>query len=154
MTATNHALTGAVLGLAIGNPWVAVPAAFLSHFVLDAIPHFGFKGVKTDTELLPQRWFKLLLIAEALMCFTIVCVLFSLQPVHWFVACVTAFVATSPDLYSAPRFLYANGWLKTPPTINMFRRFHGTIQTERVWGAWIEAAWLLGSVFVLSRLLV
>ena len=33
MRATNHALTGAIIGLTVQNPWVALPAAFLSHFV-------------------------------------------------------------------------------------------------------------------------
>jgi hypothetical protein len=38
MTATNQVLTGAVLGMVLANPWVALPAAFLSHFVLDSVP--------------------------------------------------------------------------------------------------------------------
>lgn len=42
MTATNHALSGALIAAFLPPP-IAIPAAFLSHFVLDAIPHFGFK---------------------------------------------------------------------------------------------------------------
>ncbi len=141
MTATNHALTGAVIGLTVANPWLAIPAALLSHFVLDTIPHFGFKGAKTDEELLTQTWFRYLLAVEAALCFVVVVALALLQPAHWFQACVTAFVAAYPDLYSAPRFLYQNGWVKKPPAWNWFRRFHHSIQTERVWGVWVEVVW-------------
>ncbi|PID30619.1 hypothetical protein CSA80_00835 [Candidatus Saccharibacteria bacterium] len=153
MTATNHALTGAALGLTIANPWLAVPAAFLSHFVLDAIPHFGFKGAKTDAEVLPKRWFKRLLMAEACMCFLIVAVLAAVQPEGWFVAAGCAFVATSPDLYSLPRFLYENGWASAAPRQNWFRRFHRAIQTERVWGASVELVWACCMLWVLANLL-
>ncbi len=41
MTATNHVIAGALIGTAIHNPWLAVPLALLSHFVLDILPHFG-----------------------------------------------------------------------------------------------------------------
>jgi len=40
MTGFNHALTGAAIGLAVQHPLLVVPLAFLSHFVLDALPHF------------------------------------------------------------------------------------------------------------------
>jgi hypothetical protein len=40
MTATNHALTGAAIATVIKQPSLALPLAFLSHFVCDALPHF------------------------------------------------------------------------------------------------------------------
>lgn len=42
MTGFNHATTGALIAAATGNVFLAVPIAFLSHFALDAIPHFGW----------------------------------------------------------------------------------------------------------------
>lgn len=39
MLATVHLLTGAAIGLYIGNPLWAFAAGFASHFLLDAIPH-------------------------------------------------------------------------------------------------------------------
>lgn len=153
MTATNHALTGAIIGLTVGNPLAAIPAAFVSHFVLDSIPHFGFKGVKTDEELLGQRWFKALLITEATLCFMLVLVLAITQTKYWLVAAVSAFVATSPDLYSIPRFLKVNGLSNKPVDMNWFRRFHDGIQTEKVWGAVIEAVWLVGALYILINYL-
>src|SRR6185369_6641141 len=43
MIALNHALTGAAIGLAVQKPYLVIPLAFASHFVLDAVPHFGHK---------------------------------------------------------------------------------------------------------------
>lgn len=40
MTATAHALIGASLAVKITNPFVGIPLAILSHFLLDLIPHW------------------------------------------------------------------------------------------------------------------
>jgi len=42
MTATAHALVGAVIATKFVNPFVGYPAAFASHFLMDAIPHWDF----------------------------------------------------------------------------------------------------------------
>ncbi|KKR05412.1 MAG: hypothetical protein UT33_C0011G0123 [Candidatus Peregrinibacteria bacterium GW2011_GWC2_39_14] len=43
MLGTVHMLTGAVIGKVVEKPELIIPIAFLSHFVLDAIPHYDFK---------------------------------------------------------------------------------------------------------------
>ena len=40
MTATAHALVGAVIAAKVGNPALAIPIALASHVVMDAIPHW------------------------------------------------------------------------------------------------------------------
>lgn len=44
MSISSHAVVGAVIVAAIDRPELSLPLAFLSHFVLDAIPHFGYPG--------------------------------------------------------------------------------------------------------------
>jgi hypothetical protein len=39
MLATPHMLAGAAIGKVLRRPYLALPAAFASHFVLDAVPH-------------------------------------------------------------------------------------------------------------------
>jgi len=39
---TNHFMTGAVVAVAIQRPLYAIPAAFVSHFIIDALPHYGY----------------------------------------------------------------------------------------------------------------
>lgn len=40
MTATGHAIIGTVIAAKIGNPALAIPIAFASHFAADAFPHW------------------------------------------------------------------------------------------------------------------
>lgn len=42
MIAASHLVAGAAVGVACRRVWVAVPVAFVSHFVLDQIPHSCF----------------------------------------------------------------------------------------------------------------
>src|SRR5689334_22534603 len=35
-----HVATGAAIGALVGDPFIAVPLAIASHFILDAIPHW------------------------------------------------------------------------------------------------------------------
>jgi hypothetical protein len=41
MLGTVHLLAGAAVGRTVKRPWLALPVAFASHFLLDAIPHLG-----------------------------------------------------------------------------------------------------------------
>jgi hypothetical protein len=40
MTATAHALVSAAIARAVPNPYLAIPLAITSHFIMDAIPHW------------------------------------------------------------------------------------------------------------------
>lgn len=40
MTATSHAVIGTVIAAKVGNPYLAVPIAMMSHIAADAIPHW------------------------------------------------------------------------------------------------------------------
>lgn len=40
MTATGHAVLGAVIAAKVANPYLAIPFAIASHFVADMIPHW------------------------------------------------------------------------------------------------------------------
>lgn len=41
MLETPHVIVGAVIASKIGNPWLSVPLAFASHFLLDKVPHWN-----------------------------------------------------------------------------------------------------------------
>jgi len=45
MTATPHILAGAVIGKVLRRPWLAWPVAFVSHFLLDFIPHLDSHAI-------------------------------------------------------------------------------------------------------------
>lgn len=148
MTATNHALTGAAIGLIIGNPYIALPVALLSHFVCDAIPHFRV-AIEGDA-FMQQPWFKTYLIAEAGLCLAIVALLASLKPLNWELAVVCAFVAASPDLLSINRFNKSINNKKWQPTL--YGKFATKIQWfERPIGAVVEIAWFIAAAVIIFQ---
>jgi len=50
MLGTVHMLSGAAIGKMIGAPELTIPLAFLSHFILDAIPHYDTPGITDYNE--------------------------------------------------------------------------------------------------------
>jgi len=94
MTATNHAITGAIIGLAIGNPYAAVPLSLASHYFMDTLPHFGNKWDIKSSEFVKY------LFVEAFLCFLIVLTLFLTKPHNYILGMVCAFVGAFPDLLS------------------------------------------------------
>ena len=151
MTATNHALTGALIGLWSGKPLVAVPAALFSHFLLDMIPHFGPR--MSVVQWLRTQRFRWMLAADFLGCVTVVILLFVHKPSHWLLACFTAFIATSPDLISYPFFKRAQQD-DDAERFNWYTKFASCIQWfERPPGAIVELAWLIGASVLLWQFL-
>lgn len=157
MTATNHALTGAVIALAIKRPEFAIPLAFLSHFAVDAIPHYNPAGVKGFNKL--KRKFKdrafwwifgvdmiawpVLLISLPLLLIT------NVSPATIFFSMLAA---VSPDFIDGYNFLIGLIWhKKAKPT--WFDRFCIAIQIyEKPPGLAIEALWLALMVYLISKL--
>ena len=150
MTATNHALTGAVIGLAIHQPLLALPLAFLSHFALDALPHFGTKY------LLPgMRRFVYYLAAEAGICAAIVVALAVVQPTGWPLGALCAFVATTPDFMWVGEFMAAQRGAKAPKRKAAIVRLHSFVQWyQKAPGLIVELGWALLMLLTLAKVAV
>jgi hypothetical protein len=149
MTATNHALTGAVIGAAIGLPWVALPAAFLSHYVLDALPHFG-----ASENYITTARFKQMLAVDALLCVIFVAVLAFTSQEHWPLLAACAFLGTSPDLFWINKYRYALQGRIQQWKPNLHSRFAARIQWfEKPIGSVIELAWSVGMITLLLTIL-
>jgi hypothetical protein len=149
VTATNHALTGAIIGLVVASP-AALPLAFLSHYLLDALPHFGWPEDRIKVH--KSKVFQNYLIAEAFLCFLIVLVLFITQPANWGLAAVCAFLAAAPDLFSMGRYFKERAGKLWKP--NVYQEFASRIQWfERPIGGIVEIAWFGGAAFILANLL-
>ena len=145
MTATNHVLTGALIAAAVHNPLIALPAAFTSHFVLDALPHFGAKWIKLDSV-----YFKTYLLGDMTTALLCLLLLLSLQPTHVWVILAGGVLGASPDLMWFHNFLAVN--LHKPVVVpGVIRRFHARIQWyERPLGAIVEVGWCLTMLTLLK----
>jgi hypothetical protein len=142
-------MTGAIIGLSISEPIIAVPLAVGSHFVLDAIPHFGEKKVSFTSPV-----FNNLLKADVILCAALVSIIMVVRPRNWILAIVCATLAAGVDFMHIPRYLKSikTGTVAKPTTL--VGRFHSRIQWfERPPGAVVEIVWATAAIVVLSVLL-
>lgn len=134
MFLTNHALTGLALGLNITNPAVLAPAALASHFALDALPHYGDKGLVLNG---PTGKFKAIILADGALAIATCVAAVWLWPERAFHLGLGIFFATLPDLLYIPRQLF-NGWVPS----KLYARFHKRIQwAEMPPGIIVELGW-------------
>ena len=147
MRAINHVLTGALIGFVVVEPVAAIPLAVASHYVCDVIPHHGYTTNKNKQ--LRTTAFRNSLYIDAALCFGLVLILATSQPVHWLLAGVCAFAAAAPDLLSINHYLKVLARKSWRP--NLYSRFATGIQWfERPVGAVVEVAWLIAAVSLLQ----
>jgi hypothetical protein len=147
-------LAGSIIGLAISNPVLAVVLAFVSHFVMDALPHFGYAGRKGYAEVLQHRLSYI--VAWFTAGSTAVVILFLAWHGQWF-AIFTGTIAALPDSFGIYNWLAhekhgrrAKGLLRI-----LHVEFHRKIQwCERPWGSSLETAATLILGTVLWRMVI
>lgn len=143
MTGYNHVATGVIVAVIIKNPVAVIPVAFVSHFVLDALPHFGrhprFKAWNSN--------FLYLLAVDAALCFAVYFFALYKWPDLRVAITLGAFFAALPD------FMWLIYGKKTLPK-NWFYKFSKWIQWgERPWGMVIEIPYFLFTLYVLIGVL-
>lgn len=149
MIAINHALSGAVIGLTITNPVVALLSALLSHFVVDVIPHFGSENDESFTK---STFFSRLLIIDFMACVLLVVCLMVSWPENWLLASICAFLATSPDLLWINKYRAVRSGRSWQP--NAFLRWAARIQWyQRPSGAVVEIIWFGVLSIILFKLI-
>lgn len=155
MTATNHALTGAVIALAVKQPALAIVLAFLSHYILDSLPHFGLPKSVELQERNKSRLFRSVIKVDGVLFVVLesaLCYLAAKNSIGWvvFFGSLAAFV---PDV----AWLYRAWWERKHHTWRagtVFSRFHTAIQwRERPWGLAVEIVWF-GMALFLGRSLL
>ena len=101
MTSTGHALIGASIASQIPNPFIAIPLAFLSHFLIDKIPHWDAmtnKKNKTQKQIYTET------LIDICLGFTLVIVIFwgIFKVSDPILILISAFAAALPDYLEAP----------------------------------------------------
>ena len=98
MLETPHALVGLVVAATLPNPWISLPLAFLSHFLVDMLPHWNWEP---DTRPLSLLGIVLDLILLEIL--TVYFVAHSPQPM---ILAAGSFFAILPDLLEAPHIFF------------------------------------------------
>ena len=139
MTGSNHVVAGALIGAVVVQPVVAVPVALASHFIMDALPHYGDNNKSTWL----NRHFDYVLAVDATITLSFLITLLAIQPTNWVLMLACAVIAVLPDVVWLPHYL-ADMRGQTKPH-GRFARFSKWIQWgERPWGIYIEAIVLIG----------
>lgn len=114
MTATAHALAGAVIAAKIANPFLAYPAAVGSHFLMDIIPHWD---TGTHREEKTRMRFFLESALDVSVGIFLVFLLFAnhVNPLHLW---LSVFFAQLPDWLTAP-YLFLK--LKVFPSFEIYK---------------------------------
>ncbi|MDQ3123957.1 MAG: hypothetical protein M3Q14_04735 [bacterium] len=148
MIGTNHFLSGAVIGLSVSQPVLALPLAFLSHFVLDMVPHFGFEGWGDNA--LKRKYFVFWTVVKLDIIFLTIALIFLAMNREW-LAIGAGVIAVSPDFSWIYRFIYKQNFGRLPiPPRNKYDSFHKRIQWyEKLPGAIPE-----GLVLVLLSVMI
>lgn len=155
MTASVHAVTGAAVALAVRRPELAIPLAFISHFAVDALPHYEPQeievGLNSGTQKIKLASFKLiltsdLLIFAAMLVFLPIMLVSSAQ---WWVVLTCMAVGALPDL-TWGWHIYREAIGKKVTSPNWLTRFHIWIHWEVRWqGAAVELVWAALMVIVI-----
>ena len=119
MLATNPALTGAIIGAYLPLP-LAIPVAFASHFVLDAIPHYGIRHEQRNQ----SRTYRLIVYCDT---FVALFIAFTAALLHKWHMEITGWIAWSPD-FAWVIYYFAHGRNLHLKPKNWFMRFHMNIQ--------------------------
>ncbi len=141
MLGLNHTTTAVLIAVTVKQPQIAAPLAFISHFVLDVIPHHG-----NDMEFehnSSKFWPKIALDATLSVAVYLAAVMIWPDLTAVITACFVA--ALAPDL------LWPVAWrMKSRKGLLWaFFKFHKGIQHESRGGIWVEYAWALTTGVVL-----
>jgi hypothetical protein len=111
VTFTNHVLTGSAMGIYLPLP-VLLPAGMVSHFILDALPHWD------------MNWpsFNKVLVADIIIGILAFLILFAYLPDFRLPMTVGAFLCSAPDLQQIPKMYGKRPWFYP------LYRFHHWIQ--------------------------
>ena len=137
MTGSNHIVAGALIAAVIPQPLIALPLAFASHFVLDALPHFG----DTEHHTWLHKKFHYILVFDALISTAFILALVVFQPEYWVLLIASGLLAVSPDALWLPYYLDELKGISREHS-KLAKLFKWIQWGERPWGLYIEAAML------------
>jgi len=123
---TNHVLSGALIGALTRRPLTAFAAGVASHFVLDAVPHWGDWG--------SQRRFLRVAVSDGLVSLAVMGALAAASPADRRLAVLAGMTGAALPDAEKPTTLWF-GWSPFPAAVD---RFHTRIQREAWHRAYVE----------------
>lgn len=164
MLFTTHSVVGAAIGAATGNPYTGFFAGFVSHHLMDALPHFDQGSFRTIARRAPylddlasenntiasfgaRDW--IMLFIDWLVSLILFAIIFIYTPLdQWGLIIIGAFGGVFPDVIdSSP--LWSPKLQRENPSLKKYHGFHS-------WFHWTVPAkhWTYGLLFQLLLIAV
>jgi hypothetical protein len=149
MLETPHVAIGAAIATKIPNPFIAIPLAFASHFILEAVPHWN-PHIISETKKYgapTKRSVIIIAIDVALALITGSVIAWQAMPDrgHALTIFFASFASVLPDLIESPYFFLKmrNRFLK------VWLNFHKSLQSSAtpLWGLTTQIATIIAAIF-------
>lgn len=146
MTATGHAIIGAVIAAKFTNPALAIPLAITSHFIADAIPHWDIathRKEKAKANLILEA-FSDVILGFALSFLILVFFFPATNPSYAFLMII---LSQSPDWLTAPYYFFG---IKSFKWAYKLQKFFDR-DLDKPWGIITQVA-ILVTIIVLAKI--
>ena len=169
MLFTTHSIVGAAVGVATGNPALGFAIGFLSHHVLDSIPHFDQGSFYISRQRAPylgkfaeserdgfngRDW--VMLIIDMFLAITAFSLILFLNPQKsWLLILAGALGGLMPDIIgSSP--LWPKKMAEKIKLAGVYRKFHSffhwtVVSRKFYWGLVTQAILIAGSILFLIK---
>lgn len=151
MTSTGHAVIGTIIAAKIGNPALAIPIAFASHIVADAIPHWdvGTNGHNKKKKTIIKEFIEAGLDVTLGFVISYLLIFFLFPQTDLKYAFLLIIVSQSLDWAMAPYYFFN---LKIPPFEWIYKfqkKFDNTL--DKPWGIISQIA-IISLVVILAKI--
>jgi hypothetical protein len=145
MTATGHAIIGTVIAAKLGNPALAIPIAFASHFLADALPHWDTGTNRRKKSMI--RFFTESFIDVTLgFVLSWLIIIWLFPSTNLLYAFLIIIVSESPDWLTAPYLFFK---LEVQPFLSIYKlQKKFDTELDLPWGVINQAAVLIALVFL------
>ncbi|MCD6194620.1 hypothetical protein J7K05_00220 [bacterium] len=152
MLITAHTVIGFTIGVVSGNPYVAAPLAFASHYLFDGLPHFEVSSFRKpeERELKPKNLFEALFVFADLVLAAVILFLFR---AHWSEASLLgSLFAVLPDFLDNV-FLWSGFFHRLPLFDRLYsfhKSFHWTARGKDIFlGMVVQLFVILGCILII-----
>lgn len=153
MLETPHVALGLAIATAIPNPYISIPLAFTSHFILDMVPHWNphfYSETKNFGK--PSKFSTTIAVIDELAAIALtLSIAYSILPDlnSAIVAMMCSFASVLPDQIKFPFFFFKQ---MRYGIIKKWTEWERSIQVEvgPFWGILTQVLVVLGSLYIIS----